>query len=409
MFKRLCWLMLIALPIGGVTAQLPETTEEPSALALDVWLPDTLTPPGSAALNQFNSQIAAFEDAHPDIQVRLRIRLSSETGTAAPGDLLYALRTAAAVAPGALPDLALLRRADLVTAHSYRVLATLDDFNVSAGAQVALPAAVEALRSVDGAPVGIPYLIQVEHMLYLGEPPAGSTFEAFLDYGEPFAFAAGRAGALPRLFLAQYADAAGPIAADGSTAVDSDGLRAVYAFYERARAADLLHPDIMTFTTSADYLPLLLSGDLRAAAVSSTVYLRAAAASDRPPRYGPLPTLSGGPVTVIDGWLWALTTRDSARVAAARLLLEWLYDPQRQFLLAQRIPALPAQPAALRLWADEAYAAFVSGLLERAVLPPDAFGPASRALQAGLLSVLSGERTAAQAVREVIAQTSSGL
>ncbi|MGQ9910579.1 MAG: extracellular solute-binding protein [Candidatus Flexifilum sp.] len=411
MFKRLFWLALIALPIGAAAAQIPETTEAPAALVLDVWLPDALMPPGSAALNQLNSQIAAFEDAHPGIQVRLRVRLTGETGAALPGDLLYALRTAAAVAPGALPDLVLLRRADLVTAYSYRVLATLDDFNLNADSQTGMPTAVAALALVDGAIAGIPYLIQVEHMLYTGEPPSEASFAAFLAYGERFAFPAGRAGALPRLFLAQYIDAVGPIDADGSTVsdgvIDGDGLRAVYAFYEQARAADLLDPNVMTFSSSADYLPLLLSGELRAAAVSSTVYLRAAAEGERMPGYGPFPTLSGAPITILDGWLWALSTRDSERTAAARLLLEWLFDPQRQFLLAQSVPALPAQPAALRLWPDAAYAAFVSGLLERAALPPDTFGAASRALQAGLLSVLNGERTAAQAVREVIAQTTN--
>lgn len=409
MIKRLRWgLLLLLLPMWVTAAQTPEATEEPALLTLEIWLPDTLMPPDSAAYDRLNNQITAFERAHPGIQVLMRVRLSSETGTAAPGDLLYALRTSAAVAPGALPDLALLRRADLVAANGYRVLAPLDGFTVSTYDAAAMPPSVQALRLVDGDQVGIPYLIQVEHMAYLDEPPAESSFDAFLAYGERFAFPAGRANALPRLFLAQYTDAVGPIAADGSTTLDAEGLRAVYEFYERAQADDLLPPEINTFASSTDYLVLLLDADLRAAAISSTLYLRVAAEFDNPIYYGPLPTFSGTPNTIVDGWLWAVTTRDGARAAAARLLLEWLFEPERQFLLAQTVPALPSQPAALRLWADEDYAAFVSGLLAQAALPPDALSATGRALQTGLLGVLSGDRTAAQAVRDVIAQTGSG-
>jgi len=117
MSKRLRWgVLFLLLPLWMAAAQTPETTEEPAPLTLEVWLPDTLMPPNSAAYDRFSDQIAAFERAHPDLRVLTRVRLSSETGSPVPGDLLYALRAAGAAAVLGRAD----RRPDRAKAEGQR-------------------------------------------------------------------------------------------------------------------------------------------------------------------------------------------------------------------------------------------------------------------------------------------------
>jgi hypothetical protein len=69
---------------------------------------------------------------------------------------------------------------------------------------------------------------------------------------------------------------------------------------------------------------------------------------------------------------------------------------------------LPSQRTALRGLENTAYATFVDGLLTRATLPlsDTGGGTPARVMQSALAMVISGQRTAEQATREVIAQLS---
>lgn len=397
--------ILIVVGSGTImmTAQ-PATTQQTEPVTLRIWLPDTLIAPQSAAAEVFAAQMAAFEDANPGIRVETRYRAADDAGSQEAGGQLYALRTGAAVAPAALPDLVLLRRADGVAAFGFGVLLPLDALTLPTPD---LPEAALALRSVADQLLFVPYTLHITHLMY----PADRTISPGLDEivrGEvQVVFAGGRAGTLPDWFIAQYADAIAPIDEAGEAVIEADRLRAIYTFYQQAVDAGGIAPQSVTAAREADVLAALTES-ASAAIVGSTGWL--AYTGDQPGwQYAPLPTLNGDPITVLDGWSWALTTRDGrnpARLAALDALLTWMLEPQRQIAVAAAAGVLPAGRAALRLWEDDAYAAFVTRQIENAVLPPDAASPTTRALGSGLTSVLAGERTAAQAVRDVLSQLS---
>jgi hypothetical protein len=54
---------------------------------------------------------------------------------------------------------------------------------------------------------------------------------------------------------------------------------------------------------------------------------------------------------------------------------------------------------------DDGYIAFIETLIDRAVIQPNSFDLTARALQSAFVSVVAGQRSAADAVRDVLAQT----
>src|SRR5262249_48641317 len=122
-----------------------------------------------------------------------------------------------------------------------------------------------------------------------------------------------------------------------------------------------------------------------------------------------IPTVSGEPTTVVDSWMWVLTSTDSVQQTAAMRFLNWMQDADRQGAFNQSIDMLPSQRTALREWESPNYAAFVDTLLNNATMPltESASGIAARAIQSALASVINGQRSAEQATQDVMTQLAS--
>ena len=83
-----------------------------------------------------------------------------------------------------------------------------------------------------------------------------------------------------------------------------------------------------------------------------------------------------------------------------------MLDIDRQGRYNQAISMLPSQRSALRQWENADYAAFVDTLLNNATLPltESSSSVTARVIQSALASVISDQRTADQAVQDVISQ-----
>ncbi|RMG87463.1 MAG: hypothetical protein D6712_05600, partial [Chloroflexi bacterium] len=124
-------------------------------------------------------------------------------------------------------------------------------------------------------------------------------------------------------------------------------------------------------------------------------------------RVASLPVASGQPTAILGGWMWAMVTRDEARQALVSRFITFMSQPEQQVRYANAIQRMPARPAALRDWVtqDARYNNLVT-LLDHTVLPlPESSGGALvRVLQNALMQVLSGQKTAEEAVAEVATQ-----
>lgn len=399
--------VVTATPTNGlaVATPVPDQAQTPQPpVPLRVWFPEALAPTNNAeAAEALAEMIAGFEALNPGITIDFRLKRAADVG-----GILSTLRAANPVAPSALPQMTLMRRADLITAVNNGLIAPINAARVSAILED-LPDRVIALGRVNGELYGIPYTIDVQHFVVDRDAalPDMASFEGLLMAQPKLLFPAGRPGLLNDLLAVQYREAAGTLGVNDFT-LDEMALRSVLRFYETASAIGMIPPEVPSYTTSADYRALIET-DPRdiAALVSSTTYRRLRTL-DVPVTYAPIPTASGMSATQIDGWVWVITTNDTEGVTNALLLLDWMSELQRQANYTRIIGMLPSQRAALRIGVNADYAAFIESLLANATLPlsESVGGTTARLIQSAFLSVISGDQSADEAVNALIAQAS---
>ncbi len=387
-----------------VATAAPSATTEPTAagpVTLSVWWPEPLAPIDNGdAADLLSEQISAFQSSNRDISVDFRLKKAQDVG-----GIMSTLRSASLVAPGALPDLTLLRRSDLLAAQQAGLILPLED-RAAASILDNFHPVVAALGRVNDRLYGLPYNVEVQHLVWqtkLSPPPTWS-FADMLNSHFAYVFPAGRANSLSDVFLAQYRAATNALNSDGIS-VDAGKLQALFEYYQQAVAAKLFDPSVLEYIAPTDYRDSLVDGEIPAGVVTSTLYLQLTASGTKL-NYASFPTASGDPATVVDGWMWVLTTADSVQQAASLRFLNWMLDVDRQGRYNQLIDMLPSQRTALRQWEDTNYATFIDTLLNHATLPlsEGAGGVSARVIQSALASVISGQRTAAQAAQDVITQ-----
>ncbi len=386
------------------TTAVTDEAAAPETMTLNIWWPEPLAPIDNLeAADLLSEQISGFQAANRDVTVEFRLKKAQDVG-----GIMSALRAANLVAPGALPDLTLLRRSDLLAAAQANLIAAIDEREEAAVLDNLHPM-VSALGRFNDRLYGLPYNVEVQHIamqagLY---PPDGWDFEGVLAQRMAYVFPAGRATSLSDVFLAQYRSTT---ATQESAAlnVDADQLQALFEFYEQAMREGVIDPIVLEYILPDDYRTGLMSGTIPAGVVTSTLYLEMimdGATLD----FAPIPTASGTPTTVVDSWMWVLTSADAEQQAAALRFLNWMLDIDRQGRYNQAIYMLPSQRTALRQWENADYATFVDTLLNGATLPlsESAGSLTARVIQSALASVISGQRSAEEAAQDVMAQLPS--
>lgn len=386
------------LPSGTVT---PEATPD-TPITLHVWWPDALAPSTQerAAL-LLADNVETFRSISPDIMVEMRLKRSQGVG-----GIMETLRTASLVAPTALPDIALVRRADLLTAVRSGYVQSIQGQVTSAVLGDLYPAALD-LGRVSGVLYGLAYALDVEHIAYRPAVLTGSfaRFEDVLADTQPFVFPAGVTEGLSDVLLLQYLSAGGTLTDLNQGKPNVDALKRVLDFYQRAVAAGVIDPAVLNYARSEDYLTQLNNGQLNAAVVTSTQYLDLLSRGQSL-NAAPIPLADGDPATVVNGWMWVVVTRDSSRRQAALRFIEWMVEPDRQATYTRLINMLPSRRAAMRVWDGGDYAALTNQLLLNARQPllDDGGSATLRAMQNALATVIGGQRTPDEAASDMIEQ-----
>lgn len=366
-----------------------QVTPTPAPQVVRVWWPDELYPQDDElALETLQAQWDGFAQAYPTLTLDVRRKRTSGLG-----GILSTLRTAEPVAPGALPDLTLMRRADMITAANEGLIVPLDDWLPADLAGNNLLPGVRSLGEVNGVLYGVPYMLNVVHTVYrptaLATPP--TSFAEVLASGVPYLFPA---GAIPISWtvLLQYRAAGGRLVDEtGVATLDAQPLLDVLGFYAQGVQAGLFSPALLQYVRYEDYWNLFVSAASSLVTVDTVTFLqrREGVSAARP---APIPTPDGTPITALDGWMWVVTTQNPERYQRVSAFLAWMMRVGQQSLFSEAFGVLPSQTRALRLWDDREYAEFAQDLLATAILVPEAQrnNNASLALQEALVAVLEG-------------------
>lgn len=389
----------VSLTLGSLTAQETQTWR------VRVWWPDALySPDNTSATDILETQLQGFDETHNDIQVEFRLKHSEGQGS-----IITTLLTAEEVAPNALPDLVLLRQEDLAQAVQSGVAKPMDEWLPDSIRDDLLPNAL-SLGQIDGALYGLPYALMVDHLAYRPD-----TFEIPpLTYQDALASetAIFITGAPPttqivnNLILAQYLALGGRlIDENGQPILDEIPLTKVLEFYEQGLAQEIFTPKLLEYDLPMDYWAQFEQGDADAALVNSTDFLQ------RPVNEitaAPIPTPDGSSLTILDGYMWALTTSIPEQQDAALEFLSWMMRVDQQAEYTESLGVLPSLAPALRIWSKNAYTDQISAWLPESIILPveQRDNPAAVQLQAAFASVLNGT-SAEQAVQTAL-QTLNG-
>jgi ABC-type glycerol-3-phosphate transport system substrate-binding protein len=405
----LLWLLIGLLLVTGIRGDslaqevTPSPTPEVPPRVITIWWPDTLaTPDNEAARAVLDAQTADFVAAHDNVEVQIRLKTTEGAGS-----IMSTLRTASGVAPTALPTLTLVQRRDLVSARRLNLIQSLEG-DVPLDVEDDLDTALQ-LGQINGELFGAPYLLEMSHLVYRpdnGRNQTDWTFDAVLQRGEPFMFPAGRTTGLSEVFLLQYLAAGGTLSEAGTLTLNQEALQTTLEFYEAASDAGLINGFALNYTQPQDYLQAFNAEEFDVAVFSSSAYLQLHETDERL-RIAPIPSATGQPAAVLDGWMWILIPSEVEQHNLGARYINWMLDAERQAAYARQVYRVPSRTAAIQrgLVSNADVDAYLQ-LLDNPVLPISESdgGTLARSMQEALSSVLTKEHTADDATQRVINQ-----
>jgi ABC-type glycerol-3-phosphate transport system substrate-binding protein len=397
-------------------ASTPEATISPTPIetgsltpqgraTLRIWLPPEFDPEKAGMANGLlKSRLQAFETAHPDIRIEVRIKdLNGE------GGLLESLAAASVSAPLTLPDLVLLPRPSLESAALKGLLVPLDgltgmmeDRNWFSYAQ--------QLAQLEATTYGIPFAGDAMVLAYkptlTGSVP--HTLDALVALGSVMLFPAADPQALFTLSL--YMDGSGKIQDTlGLPFLDKSILTKTFEFEQRASQAGVMPPEVTQYSTDAQVWEVF-SGDQSPMAVTwASTYLRNAQDLPDDLAMAPLPSWDGSPFSVANGWVWAFAGKDSVDQELSILLAEFLVEKGFMADWTAAAGFLPPRVDALQNWDDQALRQTIQQVSYSAqIMPPadlvSSLGPEIAQAVADVLSATLEPAAAAQVVSDQVNQ-----
>ena len=403
----LCAFILLCLSVS-VSAQEGDVAElEAAARPLTVWLPAPLIADESGAAFSLLSEHSDRFSQSDNIAIQFRIK---DVGGV--GGIMASIRASSEVAPGALPDLALIRQRDFRPAQALQYMQSMESlFSSSLISDLGNALATGQIAANGELTLyGLPYFFEAlhaAHTLQLAENSARLSFDDVLAQGAILLFPAARAMDFNQIVFLQYLAAAGSAPPDD--AIQADALRSVLRFYEDMVAAGLISADVLTWQTPADYRAEFL-GNLnrrQIAVVASSDFLSLRLEAETELALARIPTPAGERLATRDGWLWVIITPDQARKNSAARYLEWLTEPVFHAGFANALHQLPSQAAILGdSLPENVDRAFFEDLAfgETLDMPEGDGGALPRLMQEALAQILHGESTAAEAADYVINQ-----
>lgn len=393
-------------PAGPATvAVTPAPTQE--AITLTVWTRPELVPgseqPGSDVLAE---QLAAFDEAHADVTVRVEVKATTGQG----GALSY-LRSGRNVAPDILPDLLLLPATQLPDAVAEGLVYPLGPL-LPPEMPAALYPAAQTLGQVEEESYGYAYaLTQLQHLVF-----DTATITRTLPNNWPgllageddvhFVFpGVGQDGAM--LTLQLYLAAGGELRNEaGQLALQSEPLTRALGLLEQGMDSGRILPESAVTSSMDQAWQIFQNSTANLVLSNGTTYRQQQNPAGRY-AFAPLPGIDESLPLRPNALLWVITTPDPVRQALAMELLAWLCAPEHLAAWSYAANAVPARADALALWpGEDAHAAFLARMLPDARPFPTAanttllaaLGTATESVTGGVQSASSAAEAAAAAL-----------
>jgi ABC-type glycerol-3-phosphate transport system substrate-binding protein len=392
-------------PVETAEAQADENTTPESELPIQlmVWTVEAVSAQAEGDAGAvFGRGLAAFENTYPDVQIS--VMLKNESGKGSVSDYL---RTTSQAAPDVLPDVAVLNMVDLAQVARTGLIVPLDGLLSPSLIDDLLPGA-RAAGTVDGQLMGIPFEMDVEHLIYNTNKVASTPilWTDVISANTTYAFPAkGKNGLVNDAFLIQYLALGGRLQDDeGRPFLDEQALRAALEYYRQGVEAGVIPLEVLTIGSPDEVWPDYVAAQVGMAHVNSHRFLSDKSVL-RSTEFASIPTHDGAQLTIGRGRSLVIATHSPNRQAVAAQLIEWLMAPDNNVAWSQATSYLPSRYAAFNLIGDDdPYWPFLQHQLEVAVPAPafPEYNEIGRVLQQAVIEVLSEEATPEEAAAAAV-------
>lgn len=399
------------------SAQMPDATPDDAAepsptvlpmpssgITLTWWTPEFFSPlAGGASGEVVAEQVAGFVAMNPDMGVQPILKAAEGRG-----GILDFLRTASAAAPSVVPDVVTISTSDLPAAVQNQLLQPLDDL-LSAELRDDLFPFAASVGEFDRQWYAVQFAADLQHLVYRRDDVrrVPQTWDEVLSGRASYMFpAGGREGLVNDASLIQYLGAGGVFdMVQGIVTLEEEPLLAMLTFYRRGTERRLIPYEVLVLDDLEACWNGYVTGDADMTHVLASRYLQERR-SLPDSSFAAIPTRSGEPVTIGQGWALAIATREPEQQRAAVQFVEWLLDPTNNAAWTMAARRLPARRSALAAWdGDDEYVEFLTGQLEAATFRPSGAGyvEIARLMHQAVRDVLTGvaspEEAAAAAVQ----------
>ena len=371
----------------------------PTVITLTFWTVERFSP----QIDLVSQQLADFEATHNNLNVEVFVKKT--TGQAS---ILNYLSSAKAVAPGILPDVIILPTEQLPQAWRAGLLQPLDGRIDRTIVQDLLPAA-KRLGTVDEQLAGIPFELDVEHLVYntsqITTTPA--LWSDVLSNNVRYQFPAkGQNGLLNDATAMQYLSAGGKFTdTAGAPAINEAAMQAVLKFYRATADNGIINQQILEAGQTDEQWAKYLSNPNGMVHVNAHHYLLDRRSLENS-RAAAIPTQGGVPVTLGYGWAFAIVTSDPNRQSFAQALIEAFMETNANATWAIRTSVIPSRQSAFELVArdNDPYWLFLEDYLQTVTPPPSFAGydQLSRILQQTIVQVINNEATPDEAIETAV-------
>jgi len=314
----------------------------------------------------------------------------AERGTAG---LLAYLLTAQRAAPALLPDIVLINSYDLPRVVSAGIVSPLSDQESRPFAGI--PPALLAGAEVDGLLSGLPFVANLEHLVYQKKrmpiPPTRLT--DILEREQRLLFAGGTVDEYSLSFAWTLYLMGGGGIDDQRRLTSPEAMAAVFDFLRSGRERGLIPDATLTLSSAQAVWTFFANGDAEMAVVPASLFYNQQGEVGEI-GFAPLPSLDGQPRSVVTTWSFAVVTQIPARRQQALRLLQQLFEPQLHGEWSWSARQLPTQPDALAYWdTGDPYTLFLQEMLTDSVSSPNphSLGELTRAVQQAQKMLLAGE------------------
>lgn len=361
---------------------------------LSIWLPPQFDPnAGTGSGEILLTHIESFQELYP--QYSLDIRVKADSGSSS---LLNALLATSSAAPGVLPSVVLISRADLEIAAVQGIIQPVDELSSAIDESDWFPFTSE-MGIIHGETYGLPFAADAMG-LAMHEDIFGSEYVSLIEANRKLgaiAFAAGDPDMVVPFIL--YQSIGGNVKDNqGQPTIELEYLLNTLASIEENRMLGVFPPTLIEYQSdsqiwaafSENKFEGVLTWLSRPLAEADTYFI------------SPLPGIENQSYTYASGWVWCLVDKKNTNRELSVSFVEHMADPLFLSDWTPKTRYLPVRPSSITGW-DETLQETLTNILFSADLTPnvEALSYAKSDIIKAVQDVLQGLSTPEESTQKI--------